>query len=70
MSRPASDLNNSKERWPLVPTPPEAPFNWPGRAFAYAMNSATELTGRAALTTRTIGTCARRTTPVRSLSGT
>ena len=69
MNVPVRLLNSSPVRWIEVPLPLEAMLSWPGRVFAYAMNSATLLTGSEGWTTITFGTAATLVTGTKSLSG-
>ncbi len=52
---PAIALNSSPDKCGAVPVPAEAKFNWPGRLFARAMSSFTDLAGTDGCTTSTLG---------------
>src|SRR5690348_11437945 len=45
ISTPVATLNNSPDKCWEVPTPADAKLTFPGFAFAYAMNSATDFAG-------------------------
>jgi hypothetical protein len=49
--------------------PPVAKLSWPGRDFASAITSFSDLTGTDGLTTMSSGLCTTRTTVAKSLSG-
>ena len=68
MSTPAMLLNSSTARWVTEPLPAEPKRNWPGRAFASAMNSCTDFAGNVGCTTTTYETPATVLTGAKSLS--
>ncbi len=61
--------NSSPDRCAVLPLPPEPNDNSPGRAFASAINSRTDLTGSDGCTIRMFGATATMVIGTKSLTG-
>jgi hypothetical protein len=66
---PALDTKRSALKWVALPTPTDEKFKAPGRAWATATSSATELTPFAGDTTRTLAEMPTGTTAMKSRAG-